>query len=94
MFTNIAEKWQYAHSQSSPAIAVCTPAFLANFVKGPNILEEDLFGGLEHIVLDEVKTFLNRQHLKGYSLSIFDEYWVIYVVLSGQFLVGKHCIPV
>ena len=54
-FTNIAETWPYAHSKTSPDIAVCTPAFLGNFVKGPNILEEELFGRLEKLVLDEVR---------------------------------------
>lgn len=48
------EKWPYAHSRTSPHIAVCTPAFLANFVKGPNVIEEDLFRNLRQIVLDEV----------------------------------------
>ena len=54
-FTNIVEKWPYAHSKTSPHIAVCTPAFLGNFIKGPNILEEELFGKLETLVLDEVR---------------------------------------
>ena len=51
------DKWPYAHSRTSPHIAVCTPAFLANFVKGPNIIEQDLFKNLKQIVLDEVRTF-------------------------------------
>jgi hypothetical protein len=33
---------------------VCTPAFLANFIRGPNILEEELFRSLRQLVLDEV----------------------------------------
>jgi hypothetical protein len=56
-FTNIVGKWPYAHSKTSPHIAVCTPAFLGNFIKGPNILEEELFGKLETLVLDEVRTY-------------------------------------
>ena len=54
LFTNILERWPYAHTRTSPHIAVCTPAFLANFVKGPNITEEGLFGNLRQLVLDEV----------------------------------------
>lgn len=48
------EKWPYAHSRTSPHIAVCTPAFLANFIKGPNIIEENLFKNLRQVVFDEV----------------------------------------
>ena len=51
------DKWPYAHLRTSPQIAVCTPAFLANFVKGPNIIEQDLFKSLKQIVLDEVRIF-------------------------------------
>ena len=48
------DRWPYSRSQVSPNIAVCTPAFLANFIRGPNILEEELFRSLRQLVLDEV----------------------------------------
>ena len=53
-FPLIMDKWPYAHSRTSPHIAICTPAFLANFIKGPNIKEEELFSNLRQLVLDEV----------------------------------------
>ena len=61
-------KWPYAHSKTSPHIAVCTPAFLGNFIKGPNILEEELFGKLETLVLDEVRTY-DKLFARQFSLN-------------------------
>lgn len=56
LFTQVLDRWPYSRSQSSPNIAVCTPAFLANFIRGPNILEEELFRSLRQLVLDEVSS--------------------------------------
>ena len=57
------DRWPYSRSQTSPNIAVCTPAFLANFIRGPNILEEDLFRSLRQLVLDEADMLLEGSYL-------------------------------
>ena len=63
MFTQVLDRWPYSRSQTSPNIAVCTPAFLANFIRGPNILEEDLFRSLRQLVFDEADMLLEGSYL-------------------------------
>eukprot|EP00596_Hydrurales_sp_CCMP1899_P000449 CAMPEP_0119035914 /NCGR_PEP_ID=MMETSP1177-20130426/3193_1 /TAXON_ID=2985 /ORGANISM="Ochromonas sp, Strain CCMP1899" /LENGTH=557 /DNA_ID=CAMNT_0006994831 /DNA_START=120 /DNA_END=1790 /DNA_ORIENTATION=- len=63
LFTQVLDRWPYSRSQKSPQIAVCTPAFLSNFIKGPSILEEDLFRSLRQLVLDEADMLLEGSYL-------------------------------
>ena len=55
LFNQQVQYWpRFTENDPSPSIAVCTPAFLAHFIKGPNIQEVDLFRNVRHLVLDEV----------------------------------------
>lgn len=63
LFTQVLDRWPYSRSQISPNIAICTPAFLSNFIRGPNILEEDLFRSLRQLVLDEADMLLEGSYL-------------------------------
>ena len=76
------EKWPYAHSRTSPHIAVCTPAFLANFVKGPNVIEEDLFRNLRQIVLDEVCFLKNLSGRSWWTLPCSNSLFIAFDLIS------------
>ena len=55
LFNQQVQYWpRFNENDPSPSIVVCTPAFLAHFIKGPNIQEVDLFRNVRHLVLDEV----------------------------------------
>jgi superfamily II DNA/RNA helicase len=56
LFTQQLEQWPYfTDADPSPDIAICTPAFLAKFIKGPNIQDPDLFRSVRVLVMDEVR---------------------------------------
>ena len=56
LFTQQLEQWPYfTEADPSPDIAICTPAFLSKFIKGPNIQDPDLFRSVRVLVLDEVR---------------------------------------
>jgi len=54
--------WPFYGRNHSPDIVVATPAFMANFVKGPAILDEDLFRLVKCIVLDEADMLLDGSY--------------------------------
>lgn len=42
------------NAESIPDFLVCTPGHLGQLIRGPAILDEELFANLRHLVLDEV----------------------------------------
>jgi superfamily II DNA/RNA helicase len=51
-----SERWPF--KDNCPTILACTPGILANFVRGPVVLDEKLFTSIKQLVLDEVCTFI------------------------------------
>jgi len=49
--------WPF-HKAECPEMLVCTPAFLSNFVRGPVIIQEELFQNIRVLVMDEVSRVL------------------------------------
>jgi len=60
--TTVSDRWPY-RDNNSPDIIICTPAFLAKFVKGPNILDPEIFKSVRHLVLDEADMLLEGSYL-------------------------------
>lgn len=54
--------WPY-RMETCPNMLICTPAFMGKFVRGPNILDEDLFRSVRHFVLDEADMLLEGSYL-------------------------------
>lgn len=60
--TFVTGEWPYRRTRS-PDILICTPAFMASFVRGPMVLEEDLYRSVKTIVLDEADMLLEGSYL-------------------------------
>lgn len=60
--TSATGYWPY-RVEESPNVLVCTPAFVGKFLRGPNILDEDLFRSIRHFVLDEADMLLEGSYL-------------------------------
>lgn len=57
--------WPYIRDEVvCPNIVICTPAYLANYIRGPNILNEDLFRSTRCLILDEADMILEGSYLK------------------------------
>ena len=55
--------WPYAAGLSvCPHIIVCTPAYIGNYIRGPNILDEALFRNVRCVVLDEADMVLEGSY--------------------------------
>ena len=57
--------WPYSNT-ICPNILICTPAFMSSFIRGPAILEEELFRSVRYLVLDEVSQFPHRVVLTNF----------------------------
>ena len=51
--TEVTGRWEFS-AEATPTFLVCTPRYLASFVRGPIINEEALFESIRYLVLDEV----------------------------------------
>jgi hypothetical protein len=60
--TNVIDYWPY-NENTSPDILICSPAFLGKFLKGPVILDENLFRSIQHLVLDEADMLLEGSYV-------------------------------
>lgn len=58
--TLVNKIWPYNNKQPSPDIVICTPALLTSFLRGPHILNIDIFINLRTLVLDEVISIINN----------------------------------
>ena len=56
------ERWPFKPG-TCPTILVCTPTILANFVRGPVVLDEALFSHIRHLVLDEADMLVEGSYL-------------------------------
>jgi superfamily II DNA/RNA helicase len=59
--TSASGTWPY-RMEESPNVLICTPSFMSKFVRGPSILEEDLFRSIRHFVLDEADMLLEGSY--------------------------------
>ena len=56
--TEVTGRWAFP-VEGVPTFLVCTPKYLASFVRGPVINEEALFESIRYLVLDEVYLMFN-----------------------------------
>jgi superfamily II DNA/RNA helicase len=61
--SELTDRWPFSKS-SPPDFLVCTPRFLANFVKGSLIRNEFFFRALKHIVFDEADMLLEGSYFR------------------------------
>jgi superfamily II DNA/RNA helicase len=57
--TTVSNVWPYFGRSRCPDVIVCTPAVVGNFVRGPVIVEPELFRSIKHLVLDEADMLLD-----------------------------------
>ena len=57
--TAVSNVWPYFGRSRCPDVIICTPAVLGNFVRGPVIVEPELFRSIKHLVLDEADMLLD-----------------------------------
>jgi len=62
--------WQCSRG-NSPSLLICTPRYLANFVRGPTVYEPELYRSIRHLVLDEADMLLEGSYRKDID-TIFD----------------------
>ena len=62
--TSVTNAWPYFGRTSCPDVLICTPAVLGNFVRGPVIVEPELFRAVRHLVLDEADMLLDGGYKK------------------------------
>lgn len=60
--TFVTGEWPYRRTRS-PDILICTPAYMASFVRGPMVVEEDLYRSVRVLVLDEADMLLEGSYL-------------------------------
>ena len=69
--------WPYAYSGAiSPNIIICTPSYIGNYIRGPNIVEERLFRNIRCLVLDEADMVLEGSYQKDVE-KIMDVFKVV-----------------
>ena len=61
--TSQLDMWPYRDADS-PDILICTPAILSKFIRGPNILEEELFRCIKTVVFDEADMLFEGSYLR------------------------------
>lgn len=61
MVTSATGLWPF-REDDCPHLLICTPAFIAKFLRGPHILDEDLFRAVRHVVLDEADMLLEGSY--------------------------------
>ena len=61
--TSVTGYWPF-EDDSCPHILICTPAFVGKFLRGPHVLDEDLFRSIRHCVMDEADMLLEGSYLK------------------------------
>eukprot|EP00600_Ochromonadales_sp_CCMP1393_P000604 CAMPEP_0174983122 /NCGR_PEP_ID=MMETSP0004_2-20121128/16935_1 /TAXON_ID=420556 /ORGANISM="Ochromonas sp., Strain CCMP1393" /LENGTH=544 /DNA_ID=CAMNT_0016235273 /DNA_START=73 /DNA_END=1708 /DNA_ORIENTATION=+ len=61
--TELINYWQCA-TDGGPFLLICTPRYLANFVRGPTIFEPELFENIRSLVLDEADMLLEGSYKK------------------------------
>ena len=57
-------RWPYHDKKMAPSILICTPSYIAKYVKGPIIIDEDLFRNVRHIVLDEADMLFDGSYIR------------------------------
>lgn len=61
--TSVTGYWPF-QDEDCPHILICTPAYIGKFLRGPHILDEDLFRSIRHFVMDEADMLLEGSYLK------------------------------
>lgn len=88
-------RWPFAtmDPELAPDILICTPSFLFKFTRGQNAFDEDLFGHIKHLVLDEADMLLDGAYLDEID-AILDEFKLSrrQKIRNGQLEVNDHTV--
>lgn len=84
--------WPYSAGDSlAPNIAICTPTYLGNYIRGPRIIDEELFERVTCLVVDEADMILDGSYRKDVE-KIMDAFKIVRRRLIKEGKIEVHTI--